>query len=199
MDQNKIYGLVISAGLSGRMGKFKPLLSYKGKSFIRNIVLKLDSVCDKIIIVTGYNASLIEENINELKFKAGIEFVNNENYAKGMFTSLQTGLTKAIKSDWIIYHFADQPGLPEVFYKEFIKQIDDEHNWIQPEIKSRKGHPILIHKSLFDLINNASDQSSLRDVSKNPVVKKKYWECDYSEIFQDIDTVKDYYKLKILK
>ncbi|MFH1528500.1 MAG: NTP transferase domain-containing protein [Bacteroidota bacterium] len=44
MNQNKIHGLILSAGLSGRMGKFKPLLHYKGKSFIQNIVFKLNSV-----------------------------------------------------------------------------------------------------------------------------------------------------------
>ncbi len=54
-----------------------------------------------------------------------------------MFTSLQTGLTAAINSDWILYHFVDQPGLPNKFYQEFIKQIDDEHNWIQPHLKNK--------------------------------------------------------------
>jgi len=54
VNQNKIHGLILSAGLSSRMTKFKPLLSYKGKSFLQNIVLGLDFVCEKIIIATGY-------------------------------------------------------------------------------------------------------------------------------------------------
>ena len=109
------------------MGKFKPLLSYKGKSFIQNVVLRLDSVCDKIFVVTGYKANEVEANVNQLNINSKIELMHNESFEKGMLTSLQAGLTKAIESDWIIYHFVDQPGLPEDFYKEFVNQIDNEH------------------------------------------------------------------------
>lgn len=190
-----ICGIILSAGLSERMGKFKPLLSYKGKSFIQNIVFKLNSVCDKIIIVTGYRANEVEENVNQLNIHSKIEYVRNENFEKGMFTSLQAGLTKAFESDWIIYHFIDQPGLPEEFYKEFVKQIDDKHNWIQPIINEQKGHPVLIHTSLFEQILSSSSNSNLRDISHSTMVKKKFWECDYAEIFQDVDTEEDYSKL----
>lgn len=177
------------------MGKFKPLLSYKGKSFIQNIVLKLNSVCDKIIVVTGYKVSEVEENVSQLNLPSKIEFVHNESFEKGMFTSLQAGLAKAMESDWIIYHFVDQPGLPEDFYKEFVKQIDDKHNWIQPKIKEQKGHPILIKRNLFQLIVDAPLNSNLREISNDPRVKKKFWECAYAEIFQDVDTEEDYLKL----
>jgi len=177
------------------MGKFKPLLSYKGKSFVQNIALKLSSVCDKIIVVTGYKANELEKNVNQLNLPSKIEFVYNESFEKGMLTSLQAGIAKAIESDWIIYHFVDQPGLPEDFYKEFVKQIDDKHNWIQPAINEQKGHPILIHKNLIDHILSSSNDSNLRKISNDPMVKKKFWECGYAEIFQDIDTKEDYSKL----
>ncbi len=195
MNQNKIHGLILSAGLSGRMKKFKPLLHYKGKSFIQNIALKLNSVCDKIIIVTGYNANEVEEDINQLNINSKIEFVFNSNYEKGMLTSLQAGLAKAMESDWIIYHFVDQPGLPQKFYTDFIRQIDKDHNWIQPKIKEQNGHPILIRRNLFQIILDAPLNSNLRLISNHPILKKKFWECGYAEIFQDIDTEEDYSKL----
>lgn len=178
------------------MKKFKPLLKYKGKSFIQNIALKLNSFCDKIIVVTGYKANEVEENVNQLYLPSKIEFVFNSEYEKGMFTSLQAGLAKVMESDWIIYHFVDQPGLLEKFYKEFVEQIDDKHNWIQPKIKDQKGHPVLLHKSLIEYILSASNDSNLREISNDPMVKKKFWECGYEEIFQDIDTEEDYSKLK---
>ncbi|MCH9029087.1 MAG: NTP transferase domain-containing protein [Bacteroidetes bacterium] len=190
-----IYGLILSAGLSGRMKKFKPLLNYKGKSFIQNIVLNLNSVCYKIIVVTGNKANEVKENVKHLNINSKIEFVFNPEYEKGMFTSLQAGLRKADNSDWILYHFVDQPGLPEVFYKIFVEQIDKKHNWIQPKIKEQKGHPILIKRNLFQIILNAPLNSNLRAISNDPMVKKKFWECGYTEIFQDIDTEEDYSKL----
>lgn len=192
---NKIYAILLSAGLSGRMKKFKPLLLYKGNSFVQNIALELNTVCDKIIVVTGHKAEEVEENVNQLNLQSKLEFVFNPEFKRGMFTSLKAGLRKARNTDWILYHFVDQPSLPIKFYSDFIEQIDEDHNWIQPSIKSRSGHPILINKELFVIILKAPDNSSLREISNNPIIKKKIWECSYSEIFQDVDTEADYLDL----
>jgi molybdenum cofactor cytidylyltransferase len=196
MIKNNVSGLIISAGLSGRIRKFKPLLNYKGNTFLQNITAKLSGVCDKVIIVTGYKANEVKENIEQLNGKIKYKIVFNPDYEKGMFTSLQAGIRKAKEADWILYHFVDQPGLQQTFYSDFLQQIDDNHNWIQPSINGENGHPILIHKELFELIINASKESNLRDLSKNSIVKKKFWECNYKEIFQDIDTEEDYQSMK---
>jgi molybdenum cofactor cytidylyltransferase len=196
LNHKNIYGIIISAGLSGRIKMFKPLLPYRGKSFVQNIVHKLISVCNKIIIVTGYKANEVEENVNGLNLHSKIEFVFNPDYEKGMFTSLQKGIFEAKNCDWILYHFVDQPGLPINFYQEFIQQIDSKYNWIQPSYENQNGHPILIGEELFELIINSPLNSNLREISKNPMVKKKFWECNYEEIFQDIDTENDYLKLQ---
>jgi len=195
MNEKRIYGLVLSAGLSGRMGKFKPLLTYKGKSFIQDIAFKLSTVCDKVIIVTGFKPDEVQSSMKQLKVSSEIKFVFNSEYEKGMFTSLQAGLKAAENSDWVLYHFVDQPGLPEKYYTEFINQIDNNFNWIQPSFKKQSGHPILIHKNLYNLIKNKSTKSSLREISKNTAVKKKFWDCDFEEIFQDIDNEEDYANL----
>lgn len=194
--RNKIFAILLAAGLSGRMKKFKPLLMYKGKSFVQSIVLKLSSICERIIIVTGYNTKDVEENVNRLNLQPQIDFVFNPDYEKEMFTSLKVGLIKADDADWILYHFVDQPGLPSGFYSKFLKQIDNDYNWIQPSLKNRRGHPILIKKELFELVLNAPNDSSLREVSNKAIIKKKFWECNYSEIFQDVDTEEDYLELK---
>jgi molybdenum cofactor cytidylyltransferase len=201
-----ITGLVVSAGESKRMGNFKPLLKYSNKTFLHQIISNLDVICERIIIVTGFNSELMQnETVRALKDPAHqtlfnkIIFVENTGYQKGMFTSLQKGLTEVKKlnlslmeKSWVIYHFVDQPGLPAVFYSDFIKQIDNIHNWIQPLYKNRKGHPILLKNDLFDIILETDEQSSLRDISRKPVVKKKLWDCGYKNVLQDIDTPEDY-------
>ena len=199
-SKTKIHSLILSAGLSGRMKKFKPLAIYKGKTFIHNIILKLNSVCEKIFVVTGFNSDKLKEEItktfsNEKEILGKLNFIYNESYEQGMFTSLQKGISSASDCDWILYHFVDQPGLPKNFYGEFVKQINSEHNWIQPTNKNRNGHPILLGKDLFELIIKSSPDTSLRDINKNPLVKRKFWECDYKEIFQDIDNEDDYFKI----
>ena len=199
MNKPKIHGLIVAAGLSGRMKSFKPLADYKGKSFIINIILKLEVICDQIFIVTGHEADELKTSVinyltkaNQIELLKKIFFVYNDSFQKGMFTSLQKGISAAKNYDWILYHFVDQPGLPEIFYNNFILQIDNQHNWIQPSYKNKNGHPILIKSDLFDLIINSSEDSILKEMSKSPEVKKKYWECNSKEIFQDIDTEEDY-------
>jgi len=175
---------------------FKPLAKYKDKTFIHNIIFKLNQVCEKIFIVTGFNSEKLKGEIaktysNEKEILGKLHFVYNENYEQGMFTSLQKGILAAKNCDWVLYHFVDQPGLPEIFYYDFILQIDNQHNWIQPSYKNKNGHPILISQLLFEAIINSPADSSLREINKNPIVKRKFWECNYEEIFLDIDTDED--------
>ncbi len=197
MKKVKISGLILSAGLSGRAGKFKPLLEYNGKSFIGNITGKLCAVCDNVIIVTGFKSGLIENhlrnNLNKPLFQK-VELVFNENYETGMFSSLKCGIQNCSDADWVLYHFVDQPTLPEKFYRDFVKLIDDEHDWIQPVMEGRKGHPVLFNRKVMKRIIDAVENSDLRTVSKSGV-NKKFWECNYKEIFDDIDSVEDYNNL----
>jgi len=203
LNRSKIYGIILSAGLSGRMKMFKPLANYKGKTFLNNIITKLEKICDEIIIVTGFKSDELKtaiikslENENQFEVITKLKFTFNKSFQNGMFTSLQKGISEAKNCDWILYHFIDQPGLPENFYLDFIKQADSYYNWIQPVNKRQNGHPILIGKDLFELIANSSPDSNLREISSNPKVKKKYWDCNYPEIFQDIDTEEDYSSLQ---
>ena len=109
-----------------------------------------------------------------------------------MFTSLQKGLSKAKNCDWLLYHFVDQPQIPQNFYKDLISQIDDKSDWIQPSYKNKKGHPVLIRKTLFTTIINAKENSSLKEVTNSFEINKKIWDCNYKEILSDIDTPEDY-------
>ena len=185
------------------MKKFKPLADYKGQTFINSIIHKLDKVCSRIIVVTGFRSdelkAFIIENLEETKqyeIISRLNFVYNKVFQKGMFTSLKKGISEAKNCDWILYHFVDQPGLPDKFYPDFVEQVDSRYDWIQPVYNSQKGHPVLLGKNLVRLITEAPYDANLRDISRDSVVKKKIWDCDYKEIFQDIDTDEDYEKLE---
>ena len=189
-------GLLIAAGLSSRMGKPKALLLQDDLPFAIVILKKMNLVCDKIIVVLGHSAEKIKKELqvfinNSDELKSSVKFVTNEQFEKGMFTSLKSGLNEVKNSEWILYHFVDQPGLPEKFYREFKDQIDDEYDWIQPTYKNEKGHPLLLHNSIFNSILEQPDDSSLKEISKSNKVKIKLWDCKHKEILQDIDYPSD--------
>jgi molybdenum cofactor cytidylyltransferase len=188
----RVSGLILAAGLSGRMNSFKPLLKIKDQTIIQVIVDKLLNVCDDVVIVTGYKSDEIKSVI---KKSDRIKFVFNDEYEKGMFTSLKKGLSELNNSDWTIYHFVDQPFLPGKFYSDFVTRIDQNYNWIQPEYNSAKGHPILIARSIYQIILNESDGGSLRSISVNSVINKFIWSCNYPQIHDDMDTPEEFNKL----
>lgn len=193
--ENNVTALITAAGLSSRMGAFKPILLYNGKSFLVNIIEKLNPICDKIVIVTGYKASLIETELKSLPQNDKIKTVFNENFKDGMFSSLQVGLKSELNSDWILYHFIDQPNLPTAFYEDLFSQIEDSFDWIQPQFDQKNGHPILLNKRMISVISSSPNTSNLKEISSQTDIRKKYWHCNHPQILNDVDTVDNYIKL----
>lgn len=194
MTNTNTAGLIISAGLSKRMGLLKPLISFDGLPFLAHIILKLNTVCQKITIVTGHESDSIKGEItewlehkeNELQKK--IIWCYNPDYKDGMLTSLQSGLEKLKNFNWIIYHFVDQPNIPQTFYTKFTDQIDESYDWIQPQYSGISGHPLLLSGRLINNILQLMRSESLRDLNKTYNIERKMWSCDFPEILQDYDT-----------
>lgn len=199
-----VNGLIISSGYSERMGELKPIMMYNGFPFVVQIIVKLSQVCETIYVVLGHESetikTTIERYLNEPPLNAKgiasmVKFIFNENYEQGMFSSLQAGLKGMDKCDHVIYHFVDQPMLPEVFYIDFAAQKDFSVDWLQPEYHEQKGHPILINNTMFQAILDSPPESNLRDLSANLKIKKRFWKCTYPEVLQDIDTQEDFNSL----
>jgi CTP:molybdopterin cytidylyltransferase MocA len=182
------------------MQQFKPMMKYKGKSFLVTIVQKLLSIAERIYIVTGFQSSRIEKAIQELPSEhyRNIKLIKNKHYQKGMLTSLQTGISVLRDdSDWVLYHFVDQPHLPVQFYSDFCQQIGDEKEWIQPRFKRKNGHPILLNKSLFESISTLPPTASLRDLSHSIQIRKAYWDCTYPQVLDDFNRLADVTKYEL--
>ncbi len=188
----EITGLLLCAGLSGRMGTSKALMVHNGLPFAVSIIKKLLLVCKDVVIVVGHESekveAVIKEYLKEVELSK-IKFILNANYKDGMFSSLQCGLKHISNTDWILYHFVDQPSLPISFYNEFVYHLNDDVNWLQPSYKNKLGHPILFDRYISSFILSQDTQGSLRDLNVNNRIKRKIWDCNYIEVLQDIDTI----------
>jgi molybdenum cofactor cytidylyltransferase len=193
----EITGLLIAAGLSKRMGCNKALLTYNNLTFTVGIIIKLLKICKNVKVVLGYESGIVEEKIlSELNSfnipQDRIEIVRNDNYCEGMFTSLQAGIKSIDKPEWVIYHFVDQPQIPDEFYEYFATQIESEYDWIQPVYEGRKGHPVLFSAKICKKIASASPKQNLKQIMHSEPYKKKYVVCETSSIIHDIDYAEDY-------
>jgi molybdenum cofactor cytidylyltransferase len=217
-ESKNIDGIILAAGLSSRIGSPKALLDYNGFNFLSNIIFKLSPICRRVIVVTGHQSDLVKRsfykemnlkldvinvafNISESELEKLVDkitFIENSEYEKGMFTSLQTGIRGLENLEHILYHFVDQPTLPKQFYERFVSEVDENTHWLQPVFNRKKGHPIIFSKHVADTILQSGFESNLREINKL-VSNKKYWDCDFPEILDDIDTKSEYNKITMQK
>lgn len=197
MPNSTIDALLIAAGYSGRMGEFKPLLKLNNKPFIICIIEKLLKVCENVFIVTGFRHEDIEFTIQKFiderpDYTNRIKCIHNQSFESGMFSSVQTGIKEINESKWILFHFVDQPGIPENFYSEFVDQIDEKYDWIQPTFSLRNGHPVIFKNTVFKKIIDSPSGFEMKLIREDEEVKKKYWFTEDSFILDDIDTKEDF-------
>lgn len=193
-------GIITAAGLSSRMGEFKPLLPLKGTTIIKNTiqVMKLAGV-QKIIVIIGHNKEIMEQHLQG----TDVEVVYNSSYADcDMMKSIQIGLKYLLQcEDWQPNDsFFILPGDMPVISPETLKLLKNhleqsDGNIIFPTIGGRKKHPPLIHMNLAGaLMNYIGDRGlrgALEQYENDTVLLEVY---DYGCTL-DADTKDDYKRL----
>ena len=102
---SSLEGLVLAAGLSTRSGLYKMELMFGEFSLLQQCIKSIYVECSRIIVVCGYNSGKVQELVQDFK---KVELVRNENYEKGMFSSLKTGLMH-VSSDKLLITPGDYP------------------------------------------------------------------------------------------
>ena len=100
--------VVVAAGMSSRMGEFKPMLSIGRMSIAERVIATLQqSGVTEIVMVTGYNAVVLERHLAN----HGIVFLRNERYdTTTMFDSACLGLSYIRdKCDRVLFTPVDIP------------------------------------------------------------------------------------------
>ena len=154
----EIGALIVAAGMSSRMGDFKPMLSIGSISVAQRVVATLTQAgVSKIVMVTGFNATALERHLSG----NGIIFLRNENYqTTQMFDSVKIGLAYLQnKCDKVLFTPVDIP----LFTAKTVKTLlDSNADLAAPICEGIQGHPILIANRLFPEILNDCGEMGLR-------------------------------------
>ena len=178
-----IEGIVLAAGFSSRMKKFKMEMLLDGKTLIERSVESLDKVCSRIIVVAGYKIERIREILKDYE---NVEVVFNKEFEKGMFSSFKIGISQ-IKTEKFFLLPGDIPFVGQDVFKKLLSQKGDI---IIPVFKGRKGHPVLINSSLIDEILEEPEDSNLKlFINKKGLTTVAVQD---KAILIDIDTEEDY-------
>lgn len=198
LKKNKIVGLILAAGKSGRIGEPKAFLKINEHTFISELVTKLCEVCEKIVIVFGFDGEcmksklLSDENLKHLHENLFIEI--NRNYESGMFSSLQCGLAK-IKSletlnPQVIVSFDSRNETSNKLDDEIIFDPLNEINSIKQIDETDRSHNIDHSKG------NEFDFILIHQVDQ-PSLPKSFYREFISQIEKDLDWLQPSYLGKI--
>ena len=154
----EIGALIVAAGMSSRMGDFKPMLSIGSISVAQRVVATLTQAgVSKIVMVTGFNATALERHLSG----NGIIFLRNEQYqTTQMFDSAKIGLAYLQdKCDKVLFTPVDIP----LFTAKTVKTLlDSGAPLAAPICEGVQGHPILIANALIPEILNDCGEMGLR-------------------------------------
>ena len=184
----QIGALIVAAGMSSRMGGFKPMLSIGSISVAQRIIATLHQAgVSKIVMVTGYNATVLERHLAG----NGIIFLRNEEYeTTQMFDSAKIGLRYLQnKCDKILFTPVDVP----LFTARTVKTIlDSGASLACPMCEGRQGHPILIANELLPEILNDCGEQGLKGAMDRCSVPLLRIDVDDPGTIHDADTPEDF-------
>jgi len=197
MSGNHYSGILLAAGNSSRMNKWKIEIEIQNVPLLFHSLQKLKTVCDEVIVVGGCNFDKLVELIERTKLveTESIKVICNQQYQAGMFSSIKTGMENA-QYENVFIALADMPFISLETYNMLKIKFEEENDYdfIQPAIqlengRRKKGHPILINEKVKSAIKKEKNTAILRDVLQN--YSGNSFLCEDLGISFDIDTEAD--------
>lgn len=193
-----VAAVVLAAGASLRMGRPKPLLRWRGRTFVQHAIgLARDAGCRTIVVVQG--AWPLPG-----KIVAEARLVDHPGWEQGPLSSLQVGLrTLAVHGldpevTGVLVLAVDRPHLQLETVRALVRAHAGEPGVVlQPARDGRRGHPILVPHDLVRELLALSPRASMRDLLARPdvAVRRRSIAVDDPAIFDNLDTPQDLEKL----
>ena len=183
--------VITAAGMSSRMGDFKPLLNIGSMTIVKRIVATLRQAgAEKIVMVTGYNAETLEHHLAG----SGIVFLRNEDYEHThMFDSARIGLQYLVdKCDRILFTPVDIPLYTAATVSAL---LDSGAELACPVFDGQTGHPLLMSNAVAEKILSDSGEGGMQGAITRCGADMLEIPVDDEGILHDADTPQDYKKL----
>jgi probable phosphoglycerate mutase len=212
------------------MGEFKPLLNIGGKPALVRLLDNVRAAGIKtIVVVTGNRREAIDDTVRAYQdafapddaghdisdYEASdfhIDFIHNDNYEQGMFTSVKAGIAYAAEkgSARALLFPVDVPLVAPETIRSLRKTYSQPHAlshlaangpsdlpFAVPVYKGKNGHPLLIPSEYFGEILAYEGEGGLKAVRSRYDETLIKVETDDEGCTLDMDTPQDYEKLKV--
>jgi len=186
--------VILAAGASTRMGTPKQLLSYQGRSFLRQITeVAIASVCEPVIVVLGSNADKMRSEISSLP----VVVVENLLWTVGMSASIKTGMELLYTLphlEAVVLTLCDQPFISP----QIINQLVETYHFTNKPIIACQyadtlGVPAIFDHSLFAELTALQGTQGAKQIIYSHI--HQVIPISFPQGAVDIDTPEDYQQL----
>ena len=186
----QIAAIILAAGRSRRMGKFKPLLPFGDKTVIESCISNLRGASvAEIIVVLGHNAEAMREQLSS----ASVAFVINQNFDSPMSASIGLGVDALPDmARAVLITPADHPAIHSETIGLLMEKWRGGAKLIQPEFQGKGGHPVLIDLSYRDELMRLDSDAGLRGFFSKHRAEVLRLPVDSPFVARDMDTWEDY-------
>ena len=192
-------GLILAAGESSRFGELKQLASVAGEPLLARVVrAALSSALDKTVLVLGFCAEIIFQQLGSTLDDPALSVVTNTAYKKGMATSIRVGLAQIDQSfDSAMIILGDFPLLNPQIINQVLEAYRTSGKGIcLPVRDDRWGHPICISRRFFDSLMRVEGDTGAREIIKSNWSEVYPFRIPENGCFFDVDTQQDMERLK---
>ena len=190
-----IPAVVLAAGRSTRMGRPKALLPLGGsETFLTRIIRTFQAAeVEDVVVVLGHEADAIAESMT----REGLtpRFVVNKDFDQGQLSSVVAGV-RAIDRPGVIamlLTLVDVPFVSSAAVRSVVARYRAVRAPIVRPVKGAlHGHPVLIDRSLFDMLRAADPSTSAKPIVRAHVSDAGSVPIDDEGAYLDIDTPEEY-------
>ena len=186
----RLAAVIPAAGLSSRMGAFKPLLPYGARTVIESSVENALAAANTAVITLGKRGDELRELLTA-RFGNRIVCVENPDYAfTDMLCSVRIALRELGACDAFFITPADMPMIGASVYHTLAGAFELDDEILIPVAGGKRGHPPLIGACLIPDILAYDGEGGLRGFFREHKVREIAVED--AGVLKDLDTPGDY-------
>ncbi len=188
----KIGAVILAAGSSSRLGQPKQLLQHEGRTLVRRTAAAaLAAGCDPVAVVVGAEREKVAAALLDL----AVLLVPNEDWERGIGTSIRAGVARLRESDAVLLLVCDQPFVgADVLRRLLAAQEETQKPMAASAYAGTIGVPALFTRVCFARLLSLGNKEGAKPLLTSRPAEVA--QVDFPQGAIDIDTPGDFQALQ---